>query len=223
MSRDMSLALQMSIVGATGVVTALYKGTKAMVEMKESTEDLAKTQKKLEKLDKIAEVYKKTNSEYNKSVKLLENLKEAYRRNGKVTAEFKEQIKNVEKNVEKLNKQKERQKIIFQATRSELEEEGVKLYGYKNKLREVNDELKKQTELQNRLAWVQSQNDTISNIKTKGSEQIRTGLATGAALLVPIKIYMDIEESQADLRKILGKEAEKYYVDLAKISENSPF
>ena len=222
MSKDMSLVWQMGVAGAAGAMSSFSKATQAIIDMKESTEDLAKTQKKLEKLDKVAEVYRKTNSEYNKSVKLLEALKESYRKNGKVTAEFKEQIKNTEKHVEKLNKQKERQKHIFQAARSELEKEGIELYGYKKKLREVNDELKKQTELQKRLTWVQSQNDMISKIKTKGSEQIRTGLATGAALLVPIKIQMDIEESQADLRKILGKEAEKYYVDLAKISENSP-
>lgn len=222
MSKDMSLVWQMGVAGAAGAMSSFSKATQAIIDMKESTEDLAKTQKKLEKLDKVAEVYRKTNSEYNKSVKLLEALKESYRKNGKVTAEFKEQIKNTEKHVEKLNKQKERQKHIFQAARSELEKEGIELYGYKKKLREVNDELKKQTELQKRLNWVQSQNDMISKIKTKGSEQIRTGLATGAALLVPIKIQMDIEESQADLRKILGKEAEKYYVDLAKISENSP-
>ena len=222
MSKDMSLVWQMGVAGAAGAMSSFSKATQAIIDMKESTENLAKTQKKLEKLDKVAEVYRKTNSEYNKSVKLLEALKESYRKNGKVTAEFKEQIKNTEKHVEKLNKQKERQKHIFQAARSELEKEGIELYGYKKKLREVNDELKKQTELQKRLTWVQSQNDMISKIKTKGSEQIRTGLATGAALLVPIKIQMDIEESQADLRKILGKEAEKYYVDLAKISENSP-
>jgi len=222
MSRDMSLVWQMSIAGAAGAMTALSKATQAMKDVKDSTEDLAETQKKLEKLDKVAEVYRKTNSEYNKSVKLLKVLKESYQRNGKVTTEFKEQIKNAEKHVEKLNKQKERQKHIFQAARSELEKEGIELYGYKKKLKEVNDELKKQTELQKRLTWVQSQNDMVSKIKTKGSEQIRTGLSVGAALLIPVKMQMDIEESQADLRKILGNEAKKYYDDLAKISENSP-
>lgn len=222
MSKDMSLVWQMGVAGAAGAMSSFSKATQAIIDMKESTEDLAKTQKKLEKLDKVAEVYRKTNSEYNKSVKLLEALKESYRKNGKVTAEFKEQIKNTEKHVEKLNKQKERQKHIFHAARSELEKEGIELYGYKKRLKEVNAELKKQAELQKRLTWLQSQNDMVDKLKAKGSEQIRTGLATGAALLVPIKIQMDIEESQADLRKILGKEAEKYYVDLAKISENSP-
>ena len=222
MSRDMSLVWQMGVAGAAGAMSSFSKATQAIIDMKESTEDLAKTQKKLEKLDKVAEVYRKTNSEYNKSVKLLEVLKEAYRKNGNATSEFKEQIKNAEKNVEKLNRQKERQKHIFQAARSELEKEGIELYGYKKRLKEVNAELKKQAELQKKLTWLQSQNDMVDKLKAKGSEQIRTGLATGAALLVPIKIQMDIEESQADLRKILGKEAEKYYVDLAKISENSP-
>ena len=222
MSKDMNLVWQMSVAGAAGAMAAISKATQSIKEVKESTEDLVKTQKKLESLDKVAEAYKNANSEYNKAAKNLEQLRKAYAKSNNVTAEFKEQVKNAEKQVDKLNKQKERQKHIFQAARSELEKEGIKLEGYKKKLKEVNEELKKQEKLKKSLSKAQAISDLGDQFSKKGSEQIRRGAATGAALAIPVKFYMDVEESQADLRKILGKEAEKYYDDLAELSKNGP-
>ena len=222
MSKDMNLVWQMSVAGAAGAMAAISKATQAIKEVKESTDDLAKTQKKLESLDKVAEAYKNANSEYNKAAKNLEQLRKAYAKSNNVTAEFKEQVKNAERQVDKLNKQKERQKHIFQAARSELEKEGIKLEGYKKKLKEVNEELKKQEKLKKSLSKAQAISDLGDQFSKKGSEQIRRGAATGAALAIPVKFYMDVEESQADLRKILGKEAEKYYDALAELSKNGP-
>lgn len=222
MSKDMNLVWQMSVAGAAGAMAAISKATQAIKEVKESTDDLAKTQKKLESLDKVAEAYKNANSEYNKAAKNLEQLRKAYAKSNNVTAEFKEQVKNAEKQVDKLNKQKERQKHIFQAARSELEKEGIKLEGYKKKLKEVNEELKKQEKLKKALSKAQAISDLGDQFSKKGSEQLRRGATTGAALAISVKFYMDVEESQADLRKILGKEAEKYYDDLAELSKNGP-
>ena len=222
MSKDMNLVWQMSVAGAAGAMTAISKATQAIKEVKESTDDLAKTQKKLESLDKVAEAYKNANSEYNKAAKNLEQLRKAYAKSNNVTAEFKEQVKNAEKQVDKLNKQKERQKHVFEAARSALENEGIKLEGYKKKLKEVNEELKNQEKLKKALSKAQAISDMGDAFSKKGSEQIRRGAATGAALAIPVKFYMDVEESQADLRKILGKEAEKYYDDLAELSKNGP-
>ena len=222
MSKDMNLVWQMSVAGAAGAMAAISKATQAIKEVKESTDDLAKTQKKLESLDKVAEAYKNANSEYNKAAKNLEQLRKAYAKSNNVTAEFKEQVKNAERQVDKLNKQKERQKHIFQAARSELEKEGIKLEGYKKKLKEVNEELKKQEKLKKSLSKAQAISDLGDQFSKKGSEQIRRGAATGAALAIPVKFYMDVEESQADLRKILGNEAEKYYDALAELSKNGP-
>nr|DAS78802.1 MAG TPA: minor tail protein [Caudoviricetes sp.] len=222
MAKDMSLIWQMGVAGANETMAILSKAAKSLNEVKDSTEDLVKTQKKLENLDKVAEAYKNANSEYNKAAKNLEQLRKAYAKSNNVTAEFKEQVKNAEKQVDKLNKQKERQKHVFEAARSALENEGIKLEGYKKKLKEVNEELKKQEKLKKDLSKAQAISDMGDQFSKKGSEQLRRGAATGAALAVPIKFYMDVEESQADLRKILGKEAEKYYADLAELSKNGP-
>ena len=222
MAKDMSLIWQMGVAGANETTAILSKAAKSLNEVKDSTEDLVKTQKKLEGLDKVAEAYKNANSEYNKAAKNLEQLRKAYAKSNNVTAEFKEQVKNAEKQVDKLNKQKERQKHVFEAARSALENEGIKLEGYKKKLKEVNEELKKQEKLKKDLSKAQAISDMGDQFSKKGSEQLRRGATTGAALAVPIKFYMDVEESQADLRKILGKEAEKYYDDLAELSKNGP-
>lgn len=222
MAKDMSLIWQMGVAGASETMSILSKAAKSLNEVKDSTEDLVKTQKKLESLDKVAEAYKNANSEYNKAAKNLEQLRKAYAKSNNVTAEFKEQVKNAEKQVDKLNKQKERQKHVFEAARSALENEGIKLEGYKKKLKEVNEELKKQEKLKKDLSKAQAISDMGDAFSKKGSEQLRRGAATGAALAIPIKFYMDVEESQADLRKILGKEAEKYYDDLAELSKNGP-
>ena len=222
MAKDMSLIWQMGVAGANETMAILSKAAKSLNEVKDSTEDLVKTQKKLENLDKVAEAYKNANSEYNKAARNLEQLRKAYAKSNNVTAEFKEQVKNAEKQVDKLNKQKERQKHVFEAARSALENEGIKLEGYKKKLKEVNEELKKQEKLKKSLSKAQAISDMGDAFSKKGSEQLRRGAATGAALAVPIKFYMDVEESQADLRKILGKEAEKYYDDLAELSKNGP-
>lgn len=222
MAKDMSLIWQMGVAGASETMSILSKAAKSLNKVNDSTEDLVKTQKKLENLDKVAEAYKNANSEYNKAAKNLEQLRKAYAKSNNVTAEFKEQVKNAEKQVDKLNKQKERQKHVFEAARSALENEGIKLEGYKKKLKEVNEELKKQEKLKKDLSKAQAISDMGDAFSKKGSEQLRRGAATGAALAIPVKFYMDVEESQADLRKILGKEAEKYYDDLAELSKNGP-
>ena len=222
MAKDMSLIWQMGVAGANETMAILSKAAKSLNEVKDSTEDLVKTQKKLENLDKVAEAYKNANSEYNKAAKNLEQLRKAYSKSNNVTAEFKEQVKNAEKQVDKLNKQKERQKHVFEAARSALENEGIKLEGYKKKLKEVNEELKKQEKLKKDLSKAQAISDMGDQFSKKGGGQLRRGAATGAALAIPVKFYMDVEESQADLRKILGKEAEKYYDDLAELSKNGP-
>lgn len=89
-------------------------------------------------------------------------------------------------------------------------------------MNDVNNALKKEIELKSKLKKAKSIESTLGDISKKGTEQIKTGLAIGTALAVPVKLYMDLEESQADLRKILGKEAEKYYADLAEISKHNP-
>lgn len=222
MAKDMSLTYAMGVVGLAGALKAFSSMKENIKDVEDATRDLAKAQKKLENLDKMKENFTNINKEYAIAVKQLSKLKDEYNKTGKGNVEFAKKVKDAEKYVDKLNKQKERQAHVFKAARSELEKEGITLKNYKQKLNDVNNALKKEIELKSKLEKAKSIESTLGDISKKGTEQIKTGLAIGTALAVPIKLYMDLEESQADLRKILGKEAEKYYADLAEISKHNP-
>lgn len=222
MAKDMSLTYAMGVVGLAGALKAFSSMKENIKDVEDATRDLAKAQKKLENLDKMKENFTNINKEYAIAVKQLSKLKDEYNKTGKGNVEFAKKVKDAEKYVDKLNKQKERQAHVFKAARSELEKEGITLKNYKQKLNDVNNALKKEIELKSKLEKAKSIESTLGDISKKGTEQIKTGLAIGTALAVPIKLYMDLEESQADLRKILGKEAEKYYAYLAEISKHNP-
>src|SRR3712207_1696511 len=93
---------------------------------------------------------------------------------------------------------------------------------YKKKLEETNKALEKQRIYKEQVQKASEYQTTADEFSKKGSSQLKMGAAIGGALLVPVKMYADLEESQADLRKILGEEAKKYYDDLAEISNNNP-
>ena len=222
MSKNFALQFLMEVAGVAGSITALSAVTSKTKELKDKTDELSNTQKKLEDMSKLHKNFQNMNKEYANAVKQLAKLKEEYVRSGHGNAEFAKKVKEAEKHVDRLNQQKQRQAHLFKAARSELEKSGITLKSYKQKLEEVNKELKKELEFNEKLAEHNLMADEGSKIHQKGKDQIKTGAVTLAALAVPVKIYMDIEESQADLRKILGEEAEKYYGKLAEISKNNP-
>ena len=222
MSKNFALQFLMEVAGVAGSITALSAVASKTKELKDKTDELSNTQKKLEDMSKLHKNFQNMNKEYANAVKQLAKLKEEYVRSGHGNAEFAKKVKEAEKHVDRLNQQKQRQAHLFKAARSELEKSGITLKNYKQKLEEVNKELKKELEFNEKLAKHNSMADEGSKIHQKGKDQIKTGAVTLAALAVPVKIYMDIEESQADLRKILGEEAEKYYGKLAEISKNNP-
>ena len=222
MSKNFALQFLMEVAGVAGSITALSAVASKTKELKDKTDELSNTQKKLEDMSKLHKNFQNMNKEYANAVKQLAKLKEEYVRSGHGNAEFAKKVKEAEKHVDRLNQQKQRQAHLFKAARSELEKSGITLKNYKQKLEEVNKELKKELEFNEKLAKHNLMADEGSKIHQKGKDQIKTGAVTLAALAVPVKIYMDIEESQADLRKILGEEAEKYYGKLAEISKNNP-
>lgn len=222
MAKDLSLMWHIGVGGVAGALSSFGNVNKSLGRVKDATEELTKTQSKLVKIDKLRENFVSVNKEYVNAVKNLAKLKEEYDKSGKGNVEFAKKIKDTEKYVEKLNKQKERQKHMFTAARSELKKEGISLEGYKKKLEETNKAIARQAEYKKNMERYKGWDEKAESFSQKGGRQLKTGLALGAALLVPVKIYADIEESQADLRKILGKEAKKYYEDLAKISNDNP-
>lgn len=226
MAHDMSLTWQLGIVGVSGALKSFSDVADKLTTVKNSTKDLIETQEKLKKIDKISESYGKATRKWAEATKQLAKLKEEYEKSGKGNAEFSKKIKEAERYVERLNTQKQRQAHLFKAARSELEKEGLKLEGYKKRLKEVNSELARQTQYKKDLNYANNISSYGDQLYQKGSQQIITGLAFGKVALSPIKEYARLEEAQADLKKMIEfkdkAEEQAYFNKIRQVSENSP-
>ena len=218
----MSAAVAGALTGMAQVANAMKNTAKSAEELGKKAKELEKAQRALEKVEKLKNAYVNVSKEYLNAARKLHELKEAYNKTGQSNTELAKKIKEQEKVVNSLNKQKERQKHVFEAARSAIEGENQSLGSYKSQLTKVNSELEKMNKLKEAQKRYEARQENIGKVKEFGDRTFNRGMATAGALAVPVKVYMDVEESQADLRKMLGKEAEKYYADIRKISENSP-
>ena len=154
----MSKVMELGIVvgaSASGALTGLAKVADGITKVKDNTEKLAATAKKLENFDKAREKLNELNKKYLESAVMLKKLKEEYSRTGKGNVEFAKKVKEAEKYVDKLNKQKEAQRHAFQRARSSIEEEGHSLKTYRETLLKVNREL----EINKKLKKIQANYD----------------------------------------------------------------
>ncbi|WP_071124840.1 phage tail tape measure protein [Leptotrichia massiliensis] len=218
----MSAAVAGALTGMAQVANAMKGTAKSAEELSKKAKELEKAQRALEKVEKLKSAYVNVSKEYLNAARKLHELKEAYNKTGQSNTELAKKIKEQEKVVNSLNKQKERQKHVFEAARSAIEGENQSLGSYKSQLTKVNSELEKMNKLKEAQKRYQARQENIGKVKEFGDRTFNRGIATAGALAVPMKVYMDVEESQADLRKMLGDEAKKYYADIRKISENSP-
>ena len=218
----MSAAVAGALTGMAQVANAMKNTAKSAEELGKKAKELEKAQRALEKVEKLKNAYVNVSKEYLNAARKLHELKEAYNKTGQSNTELAKKIKEQEKVVNSLNKQKERQKHVFEAARSAIEGENQSLGSYKSQLTKVNSELEKMNKLKEAQKRYQARQENIGKVKEFGDRTFNRGIATAGALAVPMKVYMDVEESQADLRKMLGDEAKKYYAEIRKISENSP-
>ena len=218
----MSAAVAGALTGMAQVANAMKNTAKSAEELGKKAKELEKAQRALEKVEKLKNAYVNVSKEYLNAARKLHELKEAYNKTGQINTELAKKIKEQEKVVNSLNKQKERQKHVFEAARSAIEGENQSLGSYKSQLTKVNSELEKMNKLKEAQKRYEARQENIGKVKEFGDRTFNRGMATAGALAVPMKVYMDVEESQADLRKMLGDEAKKYYADIRKISENSP-
>lgn len=218
----MSAAVAGALTGMAQVANAMKNTAKSTEELGKKAKELEKAQRALEKVEKLKNAYVNVSKEYLNAARKLHELKEAYNKTGQSNTELAKKIKEQEKVVNSLNKQKERQKHVFEAARSAIEGENQSLGSYKSQLTKVNSELEKMNKLKEAQKRYEARQENIGKVKEFGDRTFNRGIATAGALAVPMKVYMDVEESQADLRKMLGDEAKKYYADIRKISENSP-
>ena len=216
----MSAAVASALTGMAQVANATKNMAKGMEGLTKKAKELEKAQKALEKVEKLKSAYVNVSKEYLNAARKLHELKEAYNKTGQSNTELAKKIKEQEKVVNSLNKQKERQKHVFEAARSAIEGEDKSLGSYKSQLAQVNSELEKMNKLKAAQGRYEARQENIGKLKEFGDRQLTQGIGMAGALAIPVKIAVDVEESQADLRKVVNN-AEKYYGKLREISERS--
>lgn len=215
-----------AISGMSQVANALKNTTKSVKEFEKEIKSMEKAQRAFQNMDKAREGLNKINSEYKKAAEHLQKLKAEYKRTGSSNKQLAKEIEQAEKNVGKLNKQKERQQHVFEAARSKIEAEGASLSNYRNKVQEVEKEIEKMNKLKEAQKRYDARQESIERMKDFGDKQITQGMGVAGALAVPVKLAVDLENAQADLKKVAdfsSKEMETgFYKAMRNFSENSP-
>ena len=219
-------AVASAISGMSQVANALKNTTKSVKEFEKEIKSMEKAQKAFQNMDKARDGLNKINSEYKKVAEHLQKLKAEYERTGSSNKQLAKEIEQAEKNVGKLNKQKERQQHVFEAARSKIEAEGASLSNYRNKVQEVEKEIEKMNKLKEAQKRYDARQETVGKMKDFGDKQIMQGMGMAGALAVPVKLAVDLENAQADLKKVAdfsSKQMETgFYKAMRNFSENSP-
>ncbi|WP_455042567.1 phage tail tape measure protein [Leptotrichia buccalis] len=226
----MSAAVASALTGMAQVANATKNMAKGMEGLTKKAKELEKAQKALEKVEKLKSAYVNVSKEYLNAARKLHELKEAYNKTGQSNTELAKKIKEQEKVVNSLNKQKERQKHVFEAARSAIEGEDKSLGSYKSQLAQVNSELEKMNKLKAAQGRYEARQENIGKLKEFGDRQLTQGMGMAGALAVPVKLAVDLENAQADLRKVAnfgeGEAGKKLALEfnqaMRNFSENSP-
>ena len=222
----MSAAVASALTGMAQVANATKNMAKGMEGLTKKAKELEKAQKALEKVEKLKSAYVNVSKEYLNAARKLRELKEAYDKTGQSNTELAKKIKEQEKVVNSLNKQKERQKHVFEAARSAIEGEDKSLGSYKSQLAQVNSELEKMNKLKAAQGRYEARQENIGKLKEFGDRQLTQGIGMAGALAVPVKLAVDLENAQADLKKVAdfsSKQMETgFYKAMRNFSENSP-
>ena len=219
-------AVASAISGMSQVANALKNTTKSVKEFEKEIKSMEKAQKAFQNMDKARDGLNKINLEYKKAAEHLQKLKAEYERTGSSNKQLAKEIEQAEKNVGKLNKQKERQQHVFEAARSKIEAEGASLSNYRSKVQEVEKEIEKMNKLKEAQKRYDARQETVSKMKDFGDKQITQGMGIAGALAVPVKLAVDLENAQADLKKVADFSSKKmedgFYKAMRNFSENSP-
>ena len=225
MAKSMELAFQIKSNMDSSVISSFKSAENAMKAMENQMKALKSQEKALkgfESLKKGAnEAHKNlilTNKEIVNASKKLQGMKEAYEKSRRSNKELNKAINEQEKHIAKLNIQAERQKKAFHAARSEVENSKKNMEQYGTTLDKTREQMKKLEVQQARIKKLDKLqtglNDTGEKTVSSGRSQMMRGAAQGAAVTIPVKLFMDVEESQADLKKMIdfaSKQEEEAY------------
>lgn len=222
----MGAAVAGALTGLAQVGNAMKTTSSNAKNLEKQMKELDKAQKSVEKVERLKSAYVNVSKEFLQASRKLRELKEAYEKTGRSNTQLAEKIKEQEKIVNNLNKQKERQKHLFEAARSAIDSEGNSLKQYKENLSKVSKELEKQQKLKEADNRHKQRMDNLGKIKNFGDKAFNVGVGMTASLAVPVKMAIDLEEAQADLKKVAefsSKEMEAgFYQAMRNFSESNP-
>ena len=236
MAKNMELAFRIASKLDASVVGNFKKTSDEMKKMQDNMKKLKDQEKALaannkaqENLNKQHKAYIILNKEMLEASKKLQAMKKAYEDSGRSNKGLSDAIKAQEKVVNNLNKQVERQKNVFKAARSELEQSKTKVDNYTKSLGNAKSELeafnKRQSETKRLGELSANLSATGKSLQDKGRSNMTTGAVTLAAATMPVKAFMDVEEAQADLKKMIDftskQEADGFYKAFREMSDNS--
>ena len=213
-----------------GAIQGMISASKELKNLQNNTQELSKEflelskkQEKLKNVDEVRKKYVDISKEYINANKRLRELKEAYNRTGKSNKELSNIIKQQEKEVQKLNKVKLKQKEIFEKTKKSIELESGSLKKYKEEVSSLEKKISKANET---LRIRRLYSEKANYFKDKASKNFASAAKLASVAYLPVKTMMDIEEAQADLKKIVTfetKELEKQFnSEIKNISLVSP-
>ena len=222
----MGAAVAGALTGLAQVGNAIKTTSSNAKNLEKQMKELDKAQKSVEKVERLKSAYVNVSKEFLQASRKLRELKEAYEKTGRSNTQLAEKIKEQEKIVNNLNKQKERQKHLFEAARSAIDAEGNSLKQYKENLSKVSKELEKQQKLKEADNRHKQRMDNLGKVKNFGDKAFNVGVGMTASLAVPVKMAIDLEEAQADLKKVAefsSKEMEAgFYQAMRNFSESNP-
>lgn len=196
-----------------GAIQGMISASKELKNLQNNTQELSKEflelskkQEKLKNIDEVRKKYVDISKEYINANKRLRELKEAYNRTGKSNKELSNIIKQQEKEVQKLNKVKLKQKEIFEKTKKSIELESGSLKKYKEEVSSLEKKINKANET-SRIRRLYS--ERANNFKDKASKNFASAAKLASVAYLPVKTMMDIEEAQADLKKIVTFETKE--------------
>ncbi len=228
MAKNMELGIIMT-AAVGGALTGLARTGKAMSDLGDKYKKLSQVmhnnktkQDEIRRMEQLTKAYVSVGKEWIAAVTKLRKLKEAHEKNGQSNEKLAQKIKQQEKAVQNLATKKTEAEKAYRRAKIAIDSEHGSLKAYRETVEKTTKSIEKQQKLRRIDENYKRRNENLDNLSKYGDQAAKVSAVTGAMAVAPLKIYMDVEESQADLRKMLGNEAQKYYAELRKISDNSP-
>ena len=122
---------------------------------------------------------------------------------------LKQEIKQTEQSISKMTRELGKQKAAFQGVRGEIQNGGG-YRQYREEIQRTEEQLRRLEQQQRRTAQLRNLQNGLQTkgeaLKQSGTNNIKTGMLAGAAVIVPVKLALDDEEAFAGVKKVANME-----------------